>query len=414
MLSKDFNNLLSGLDLIPNVPFFKESYICQYESTILNYCNDFKIENLQNGLLISINNNKASKNLVLHSHIDHPGFTVNNGYLYSAGSVFGGYKSNLLDLTNTFKVDLYDINANFISTVDAKAIRVNKAKVLQEVPKKAVMAIPHGLNYKADDKKVYARSLDNNLSTSIALNVLKTHKDNNNYNVYIYLSYIEEVAQISSVSAVINKTLPRFFYLDKTEHIFLECPFTDVYRGFNYNEKIVKPILDKGIIIRLSEQNVLYNTKNNLSLNKLINTSKNFENCYTTVTGGSTDGKVYSLYSVFKNISGIVIPCENKHNKGTNEFVCESAKIQDIKTCLNLLTAYIEDNNSYIDQDLIDLEGIKKDLSITKKSEDISKKNLYRVYIRNKWKLKHNTGTALNLYHRILNILGIIVSRLYF
>lgn len=327
--------ILKALSEIPNAPYSIKGRT-EYIKEILNKAS-IGYEETDYYIKVNLNSLKSdSPKIIFISHLDHPGFVFKNSRFAKAfGSLY------LHKITRYNQISVYSPDGKYLGDVNLKrALGENESWIEVE----SAFKIPRnsqGLwnvgEVEVYDGKVFARSHDNDIATSILLSNLKLTKRSDYNLVYLFTKH-EEVLQQSAYHVAKNNDLgitPQDIIINMES--MKVSPITDrsEFSKFSYSN---------GPVLNVSEVSGLYsNGRQNLA-ESLVNNivSSNNLKVQRGLAGGSSDARVFALFKLTPNIVTLNIPNQYKHNVDENTVRSEEVYLEDVEI-VNSIVKYILD-----------------------------------------------------------------------
>ncbi|HRI05738.1 MAG TPA: hypothetical protein PLV59_02220 [Candidatus Dojkabacteria bacterium] len=351
--------ILKSLHNIPNAPFS----IKGRSEYLKKFIQDMELEYEETEYYIKVNLNSVKKDspkIIFVSHLDHPGFVFKNSRFAKAfGSLY------LHKITKYSPISVFNPQGKYLGDVKLKKVLGNDESWIEvesefEIPKNSQGLWNVG-DVEVKAGKVFARSHDNDVATSILLSNLKpTNRDDFGI-VYLFTKHEEVLQQsayhiakyntlgINSQDIVINTEAMKVSPISEVPE-FSEISYAD------------------GPVLNISEASGLYTTGSRNLGESLINNISISQNLKLQrgLAGGSSDARVFSLFKLTPNVITLNIPNKYKHNVDGNFVRCEEVYLEDIEVINRIVNCIVDSKELSISSTQVDIshripEGIVKD-----------------------------------------------------
>lgn len=352
-------------------------------------------------LYLKIVRGNPKETFFIDSHLDHPGFVLNDKGIGIAFGSLGFDRFQTLLKDSEVNIDIFSNKGDFLSTRKIAQFEFNGKPLIKLENTAGIPNNSHGIwnlpDFYEDDFHIYMPTADNMIATTVMLSLIdyilmdrNTFKD---INVTFIFSFLEEVFEVSATSVAMNKSTPfgpinpndNIVVLESMQSVPLPSPseyinddisrqnlkklrleddeiyYSPELRKERYSQKGVNGIYselginlpnhESGIVIKVNDTDCVYgfsfpemeNKAELLALHAAENENIPIQH---TVTGGACNGTAFSLFPVSSNVITLNIPNPYKHNIGSNgEIVLEKIKKQDIFDAINLLSSMLLNPN---------------------------------------------------------------------
>jgi hypothetical protein len=377
-------------------------------------------------LYVQIKKGKAENQILVDSHLDHPGFVIGpKNSALALGSVGWNRIKNLLNEDIPMPIKVFDFEGNYFGTSKiTNEISANKP-FYQLADEKPLPINGHAIwdvnLYEENDSQVEMYSADNMIVTCVMLslieNLMSNAQDFDDVNIVFAFTYLEEIFEVSA-SAIANRASTPFGKITQDTIIFvlesMQCTplleseianFKDIEAWENfrvehddliyspadresaYANKKLHPLYSEldlpapnhedGILIKINDVDGIYGMhfgdSENLAEHFLVSTLDQQKKEYQlTLSGGACNGTAYSIFPLTSHIATIVVPNKYKHNMDhSGHVVSEVVKIEDVNNVFEALLGILKkDNFEHPEAPTLSKvlkNKIKADKSITKK-----------------------------------------------
>jgi hypothetical protein len=307
-------------------------------------------------LYAQIKRGKPKKRIIVVTHLDHPAIVLKN---HKTGIAFGsvGYERiHQYLLHNQIPVKIYSPLGEYQQLGYIRKFSIKRGTPLVSIKTfDPIIPNSHALwnisPIEFDSGIIKMQNADNGSVTAVAIQLLAESLENNDIDLQIIFTYLEEVHQIASTGIALRGTTP-FGAIDHDTFIInleaMELETTKTEDDIIQYLRIPRPSYENGILIKVNDGQLVYGMHFPKATNqaemylKHIAEAVNLKHQYT-ITSGSTDAKSFSLFPLSPNIATIVVPCKWKHNIGSEgEFVPEEIYEHDLDNALALLRNLVE------------------------------------------------------------------------
>lgn len=335
MLDSKLKNIIDQIYSIPNAPFSispRNEYIKEAISKAsLEYTETpyYIYTKLSNG---------NGRKIIFMSHLDHPGFVFKNS---KEAIAFG---SLYLDKVKNLKpISVFNSNGKYLGDVTISKVHGRDESLVQvdssfDIPKNSQGLWNVG-NVRFEAEKIYGRSHDNDIATSILLNNLQKI-ENSEYEIYFLFTKHEEVLQQSSYAFSkdnpLNITTSDIVFNLESMKVY---PTTEnpEYSNLDYNS---------GVVLNVSEATCIYGQDfegRNIAesiINKIV--TENNLKIQRGMAGGTSDARLISAFGLTPNFITLNIPNEYKHNSNLSEIIPEEVLVTDVLVLETIIKKIIE------------------------------------------------------------------------
>ncbi len=350
MLDSKLKNIIEQLYSIPNAPFS----VTHRSTYIKDAIRNASLENTETPYYIytKLSNGKERK-IVFMSHLDHPGFVFKNS---KEATAFG---SLYLDKVKKLKpISVFNPNGEYIGDVTITKVYGRDESLIEvestfDIPKNSQGLWNVG-TARFDEDKIYGRSHDNDIATSILLNNLQ-RIENSEFEIYFLFTKHEEVLQQSSYAFAKENPLE----INKEDIVInLESmkvyPTTEnpMYSKLDYNSGVVLNISEATCLYgqSFSERNIAESLVNNISTEKNLTVQR-------AMAGGTSDGRLISMFNLTPNLVTLNIPNQFKHNSNDINIVPEEVLVSDVLTLDTIIKSIIYGSNSNLETNQFDISS---------------------------------------------------------
>jgi len=316
--------------------------------------------------------NKASSKpkLFFISHLDHPGFVFKNK---KEGIALG---TLYLDKLAEYKpISIYSPKGKYLGDAILEKVsgRDNRSIEIRadfDIPKNSQGLWNVG-SIRYDEEKIYGKSHDNDITTSLLLHTLRKSSNKQYQIVYVFTKH-EEILQQSSFNIAYKNSLnisKEDIVINLESMKTYSITETPKYSNLNYESGPILNISEASRVYgELGQQNIAESLINNISEELKIQMQRG-------LAGGTTDARAISEFGLTNNIVTINIPNRYKHNSDGNRVRAEEIYIKDVLSLLKII-------DNIVDSEELDTDINEKDL--TKKLEEEYFKNRKPFEVLNK------------------------------
>ena len=337
-------------------------------------------------LYVNFKRGETNLPLIIDSHIDHPGFVLNDqGYGIGFGSI-GFERLKKLISTNQPEIDIFDNEGKFHCTKTITSFNYDVKPIIKLEDNVDVPNNSHGIwhlpDFREDADHIYMKNADNMVATTVAMALIDDIANSPDLypdiDVTFIFTFLEEVFEVSATHVALKKRTPFGKITPKSSVIVLESMQSvpmhaddeilqnklasenlkelrleddQVFYSPELREKILAegsvnkiyeeldlklPNHDDGLLVKINDTDTVYgiyypdqeNEIEDFILNILKTEKVPFQH---TVSGGACNGTAYSLYPTTSSIITLNIPNRFKHNIGPDgSIVAEQIKKSDI------------------------------------------------------------------------------------
>jgi putative aminopeptidase FrvX len=350
MLDSKLKNVIEQLYAIPNAPFtvgHRSKYI---KESILRA----SLEYVETPYYIYTKlSNGNGRKIIFMSHLDHPGFVFKNS---REATAFG---SLYLDKVKNLKpISVFNPNGEYIGDVSITKVYGRDESLIEvdsefDIPKNSQGLWNVG-NVRVEEDKIYGRSHDNDIVTSILLNNLR-RVESSEFEIYFLFTKHEEVLQQSSYA--FSKVNPLNITHDDIV-VNLESmkvyPTTDNprYSRLDYNSGVVLNVSEATCIYgqNTSERNIAESLVNNISTEKNLSIQRG-------MAGGTSDARLISMFNLTPNLITLNIPNQFKHNTNDISIVPEEVLVNDVITLDTIIKSIVDGSATNIETNQFDISS---------------------------------------------------------
>lgn len=337
-------------------------------------------------LYVHFKRGETNQPLIIDTHIDHPGFVLNDqGYGIAFGSI-GSERLKQLIKTSPPEIDIFDKDGKFHCTKKITSFNYDGKPIIKLEDNVNVPNNSHGVwhlpEFREDADHIYMKNADNMIATTVAMALIEDIANSPdlypNVDVTFIFTFLEEVFEVSASYVALNKRTPfgeitpqsnvivlesmqsvpmhaddeilqnklvsedlkalrleddQVFYTPELrEKILAEGAVNKIYKAFD----LKLPNHEDGLLVKVNDTDAVYGTyypdqENEIEdfiLNILETENIPFQH---TVSGGACNGTAYSLFPTTSSIITLNIPNKYKHNIGPDgSIVPEQIKKSDI------------------------------------------------------------------------------------
>lgn len=364
--------------------------------------------------------------LIIDSHIDHPGFVLNDrGMGIAFGSIGLRRLKKLLEASPP-EIDVYNNKGEFQCRKKIKNFKYDLKPIIELENNYQVPNNSHGIwhlpAFSEDSDFVYMKNADNMIASAIMMSLINDIVNQptifKNIEVTFIFSFLEEVFEVSATHVALKRRTP-FDVINNTSNIIIlesmqsvplhsdknilqnklgdqnlkelrlfddEVFYSPELRQQFINEESINDIYSKyglilpnyedGLLVKVNDTDCVYgihflnqqNTLEEMILGVVESEGIAYQH---TVSGGACNGTSYSLFPTTSNIVTLNIPNRYKHNIGENgAIVPEKINKKDIinvyKILSNLLLSKINISPSRGLSNLLKSSNLSYDLGVLK------------------------------------------------
>ncbi len=344
MLPKHLYKIIEQLYGIPNAPFS----VTHRSKYIVDYLQKARLqpEETPYYIKVSLSGNSNKRKVIIMTHLDHPGFVFENS---KKGKAFGSlylHKVTKLKPISVFSPTgeyLGDVNITRIYGRDESKIEVASTF---KIPKNSQGIWNVGAP-SFDKNKLYGRSHDNDILTSLILSNLQK-VSTSEYEIIIIFNKHEEILQLSAYNIAKNNSLGI-----SQDDIIINLESMKVYpiskpSKLNYTD---------GPVLNISEATGIYSRTGTNQAESLVNNiaDKLGLALQRGLAGGTSDARPMSAHNLTNNIVTINIPNKYKHNSDGNSIRSEEIFIKDIITVDRILKEIISGSSTTTVENINDI-----------------------------------------------------------
>ncbi|HBH11970.1 MAG TPA: hypothetical protein DDX29_02440 [Clostridiales bacterium] len=414
---------------IPNAPFLYHATL----ERIIKFLEGLGIKNISEKnklnqgayaldnycLYVKFSRGNPNSPLIIDSHIDHPGFVLNDrGVGIAFGSIGLSRLKKLLD-TSPPDIDIYNNKGEFQCRKKIKNYKYDAKPIIELEDNNQVPNNSHGIwhlpTFSEDSDFVYMKNADNMIASAIMMSLINDIANQptiyKNIEVTFIFSFLEEVFEVSATHVALKRNTPfdvintrcniivlesmqsvplhsdenilqnklgdqnlkdlrlfedQVFYSPELRQKFInEKSINDIYSKYGLN----LPNYEDGLFVKINDTDCVYgihfkNQQNTIE-EKILNIVESENIPYQhTVSGGACNGTSYSLFPTTSSVVTLNIPNRYKHNIGDDgAIVPEQIKKDDIANVYKILSNLLLFNTNI---------GPSKGLSTLLKSSNLS------------------------------------------
>jgi putative aminopeptidase FrvX len=334
MLDNKLKEIISEFYAIPAAPFSVEEKASYVKKLIKR--NVLEYEETPYFIATHLNNEPSKPKLFFISHLDHPGFIFKNK---KEGIALG---TLYLDKIEEYKpISVYSPEGTYlgdgslekISGRDNRSVEINTDF---DIPKNSQGLWNVG-DVRFEQDKIYGRSHDNDIATSLLLHSLRK-SNNKDYEIVCVFTKHEEILQQSSFNIVHKNSLgisERDLVVNLEAMKVYSITKDDKLSNLNYKDGPVLNISEASRVYgKHGQQNVAESLINNIAEELGLQIQRG-------LAGGTTDARVISEFGLTDNIVTINIPNKFKHNSDGKKVRAEEVYIRDVSSLSKIISKVI-------------------------------------------------------------------------
>lgn len=358
-----------ALSCIPNVPFLHHATV----KSLINLLTEMGISQIKNinettgdgflcdefALYVRIRRGNPTHKFLIDSHLDHPGFLLdNNGNGLVLGSVGLNRIKNLL-LESPIDIRIFNKDGDFVSLGKITNLVIDGKPNVNVLSSKPVPNNSHGIfdvdSLRLDKENIYMYSADNTIMSAIMLALIEEiYLSSSQYadiDVIFAFTYLEEIFQISA-TAIASRLRTPFGKLEEERIIVVleameSLPLVE-HDNLYATLSLEHPNSDDGILIKVNDRDCVYGyefaDQHNLAEAAMLIAAEKLGLQYQhTISSGVSNATSYSVFPTTSHIATLAIPNPYKHNHDhLGCVVPEKIKIRDVEAAVSLLRETIK------------------------------------------------------------------------
>ncbi len=335
------------LDQYPNAPYCTSQIQNVLRRRLNRYSPQLEVKEDHLALYARFNNGTAQTKLLIDTHIDHPGFVIQDlSFAKAIGSIGTPGIFPLIGKELPFPVAIHDPNGSKVGDGILSDLSYQQSNLYAKVIAEGTELSPNGqivlsLQTGIFGNELWMRSADNQAVTAVSLAMIEWLCQTNPVaDVIFVFTKLEEIKQVSATLIARRGYTPFGIIDDNTNIIVLEAASV----GFtNETKQIIncRPSYTDGPVIRVADNELVYlvNGRPNLSESLVLHAADiSMSQIQHAPLISNCNATAYTLFGKCPNIISLTIPCRNKHNiteKG--KIVPEKVYCKDIAIVINLL-----------------------------------------------------------------------------